>query len=436
MKILFVENRYRTFFWDIVAERLEKKGHDISWIVQNHLFLPKNGKCFVIQYYKKRKEKDNNCLHNFDDLVLSDRAINYYCHKDTSHYGYYYNQIKEIINNIKPDVVFGEIAAFHEFLTIKICKENKILYLHPTTCRYPTGRFSFYKYNTLEPFGGSEEQMDDENVKQVINNITERKTIPDYMKKKRITISVRITRLKELLTLSRSYFSGEHFNAPHPLTKIKIERKRKRLISQWDKIAYGKSIGMETAFYILYPMQMQPEANLEVWGWKYRDQLATLKSLIESTDDDIHIVVKPNPKSKYELTDELLGYVQKHPRIIPVVHEKTMKEVFQMVDMVVTVTGTIAIECILADKPVVTLVNTLNNIMSNCLFLDDFSDIMKYINMVKEHRFPQSPEKEKIMFMNTICKSSYTGLPYKNVVNQDNIDHCILAFENVLSIFH
>ena len=34
MKILFIENRQRTFFWDIVAEVLAKKGHDIFGIVQ------------------------------------------------------------------------------------------------------------------------------------------------------------------------------------------------------------------------------------------------------------------------------------------------------------------------------------------------------------------------------------------------------------------
>jgi hypothetical protein len=431
MKILFVENRYRTFFWGIIAKELAKKGHDIFWIVQNHLFLPKNGKCFFIPYHKKKRNKFQS--DDFKNLILSDRAINYYGHKDISHYDYYNDQIEEIINNIKPDVAFGESTLFHELLTIEICKKNNILYLHPTTCRYPVGRFSFYKYDTLEPFGGSDEKMDDENVRQVIKNINKHKIIPDYMKKKQITISSKIEKLRELLTLSQSYFSGEHYNTLHPLKKIKIERKRKHLISQWDEIAYNKSFNTKTAFCILYPMQMQPEANLDVWGRKYRNQLETLKSLIEFTNDNIYIIVKPNPKSKYELTDELLEYIQKQPRIIPVVHEKMMKEILPVVDLVVTVTGTIAIECILADKPVITLVQTINNTISNCLFLDNLNDIMKYINIVKKHKFPQSPEKEKIMFMNKICKSSYIGLPYEKVKIQDNINYCMFAFEDVLN---
>jgi hypothetical protein len=430
MKILFVENRSRTSFWDIIARELAKKGHDIFWIVQNHSFFPKNGKCFLIPYYKNGRNKFQS--DDFENLIMSDRAINYYAHKDTSHYGYYYDQIQEIIDNVKPDVAFGEGTSFHELLTIEICKKNNVFYLHPTSCRYPVGRFSFYEYDTLEPFGGSDEKMDDESVRQIIKNIVEHKVVPDYMEKKQITISSKIERLKELITLSQSYFSGEHYNTPHPLKKIKIERKRECLISQWDEIAHSKSLAMKPAFYILYPMQMQPESNLDVWGRKYREQHVTLRNLIKSVDDDIYIIVKPNPKSKYELTDELLEYIQKQPKIIPVAHKKMMKEVLPLADMVVTVTGTIAIECILADKPIVTLVKTLNNTVSNCLFLDNLNDIMKYINMVKEHKFPQSPEEEKILFMNKICKSSYIGLPYENMEIQ-NIDHCMLAFEDVLS---
>ena len=32
---LFIENREKTWFWDAVAAELERRGHKISWIVQN-----------------------------------------------------------------------------------------------------------------------------------------------------------------------------------------------------------------------------------------------------------------------------------------------------------------------------------------------------------------------------------------------------------------
>ena len=55
------------------------------------------------------------------------------------------NTISNAIEKIKPDLVFGESTLFHELLVINACKSRGILYLHPSSCRYPTNRFSFYK---------------------------------------------------------------------------------------------------------------------------------------------------------------------------------------------------------------------------------------------------------------------------------------------------
>ena len=51
-------------------------------------------------------------------------------------------KIKEILEEINPNIVYGESTAFHELLTILNCKRKDILYLNPSSCRYPKGRFS------------------------------------------------------------------------------------------------------------------------------------------------------------------------------------------------------------------------------------------------------------------------------------------------------
>ena len=42
MKILFVENRYKTFLWEQIGMEYIKLGHEVHFIVQNHNFTPKN----------------------------------------------------------------------------------------------------------------------------------------------------------------------------------------------------------------------------------------------------------------------------------------------------------------------------------------------------------------------------------------------------------
>ena len=50
MKLLFIENKYKTIFWEKIAEKLHKQGHEIYWIVQNHSFKPSVGKSYIIPY--------------------------------------------------------------------------------------------------------------------------------------------------------------------------------------------------------------------------------------------------------------------------------------------------------------------------------------------------------------------------------------------------
>ena len=139
-----------------------------------------------------------------------------------------------------------------------------------------------------------------------------------------------------------------------------------------------------SGFKILYPLQMQPEANIDVWGRKYNNQLQLIKQLVGAAPEDVYLVVKPNPKSKYELSSDLIDYAEKNERIIVIHHDVPMIQVFQKIDLVVTVTGTIAMECIWANKPVLTLIKTLHNNASNAVFLENTDDLQTWINRIQK----------------------------------------------------
>lgn len=437
MRILFIENRYRTLFWREMAKALIDDGHQVRFIVQNHYFKrsPEEGGNldFIIPYPKSLTGKNQNPKN--EPLILSDRNVNYFMHPDTAHYDYYREYLGKILEEFKPEVVFGESTAFHELITIDICKERAIPYLHPSTTRYPSGRFSFYKYDTLTPFGGSGELMPETEAKDIIGAIVDRTTKPDYMRMKKPTLSSKVKRLKELAEHSMAFYRGEHYNTPSPFVKRKIEKRKEGIIKRWDELAAGRMAQLDNeSFKILYPMHMQPEANLDVWGRPYRNQLLTIRGILENIPSDTFLIVKPNPKSKYELTDELLDFIMRNPRIIPVVHPTPMERVLKVTDLVVTVTGTIAIECILSNKPVVTLVNTLNNTNENCIFIDSLSKVGSYVYMVKQGKFPKIDESKKIEFFNLLNRTGFKGLPYESYLSDaQNVENCIKAFRHVIN---
>lgn len=431
MKLLFIENRYKTYFYEPIAKKLEEKGHQIFWIVQNHNFKVAVGKSTFIPYPKKENQPVDIIF--FEDIIKSDRQINFFGKKDTSYIPYYYEQIKKIIETVQPDIVFGESTAFHELLTIKICKEKEIKYLNPSTSRYPTKRFSFYKNDTLEPYGGSNDSLPKEEILTIIDSIANRKVKPDYMFVKKKSANHKI---KDKLKLIKSYYKGEQYNTPSPAIKYKKDKEVKQNIPIWNQISTTEID--TTKFAILYPMQMQPEANLDVWGRKYRDQLETLKQIQKQLGIGELLYVKLNPKCKYELSAGLIDFVKNNENVIALHLATKMEAVFNDFDLVVTVTGTIAIECILTNKPVATLINTLNNTNKNCKFISEIKELIPIIEAVKNNTFPKINIEEKVSYVNLLTKTSFKGvvgdpLNSSNCVGVENINNMFSAFLKLLS---
>jgi len=433
MKLLFIENRYKTYLFDAIAKELQKE-HQIFWIVQNPEFSPTVGEVNVIKFPENDINEDevkSNLEIDFEGVIQSDRQQNYFKKKGVNYFYYYAKQIDEIITQIQPDFVFGESTAFHELLTIEICKKSNILYLTPSSCRYPVGRFSFYKYNTLEPYKGSGELLGNEDAINIIESIENRVLKPDYMKK--ITVS-KSKIVGNKLKIIKSYYGGEKYNTPSPLVKYKLEQQKNKNIEAWEEIAI-KGIEKDK-FSVLYPMQMQPEANIDVWGRKCRDQFTTIVNIHKQMGEDEVLYIKPNPKSKYELTNDLITYISKHKNIVALQHTVSMDAIFKDVDLFITVTGTIAIECILANKPIVTLVKTINNTSNNCLFAESFNAISKYKGMIKKNIFPKNTKQEKINYLNRLNMSSFKGSdadPFskKEAVSDENIALMMEAFNKV-----
>jgi hypothetical protein len=435
MKLLFLENRHKTYFFEPIANQLGKNGHEIHWLVQNKQFLPSGNSQIYIIDYPSNKINGFNKDEGVEDVIKSDRQLNHFNKQDTSYFYYYNDKIEHYLKELNPDFVFGESTAFHELLTINNCEKQNILYLNPSTCRYPIGRFSFYKYDTLEPYLGSKELISNKDAEDVIDQIINRKTAPDYMKPSPVSKEQII---KDKVKKIYAFTKGEKYNTPSPLEKYKAEKKKDKNIEIWNTTAL-KNVEPDNSFKILYPLQMQPEANIDVWGKKYRDQTELIGKIAELLPNDCMLYVKPNPKSKYELTPELIKLVEAKANIKHLHHSTKMDDVLPNINIVITVTGTIAIECLLSNKPIVTMVKTINNKANNCVFINNLNkDLETIINNVKNNTFNTISNQEKIDFINALNTSSYKGLisdPFSDVncVSKKNISDILVAFNSILN---
>ncbi len=175
---------------------------------------------------------------------------------------------------------------------------------------------------------------------------------------------------------------------------------------------------------------MQPEANLDVWGFPYNNQVENIKKLLDTMPDNWQLIIKPNPKSKFELCADLINLVNTNSRCIGVSHELKMDELFSKVAFFFAVTGTICFECIFANK--VAFSPALPHVKLFAPNQYGFPDI----NIFKELenvKFEQNPAELVAYLKENSFKGVISDHFHSNYVyNPENITDLANAFDEVI----
>ncbi|MCO6359488.1 hypothetical protein [Roseivirga pacifica] len=435
MKVLFLENRYKTYFWELVASWLRQDGHEIYWIVQNHAFKPRNEvNCLVIPYPTAQEIEEVKNVEVSHRIVSSNRGLNYFDVKSPGFLHYYYGSIKAYIDEVSPNLVFGECTQFHEMITIDVCKKKGILFLHPSSCRYPRARFSFYQYDTLVPFSGEGAKKPSHEIIEVIDGIISGKSRPDYMFSTNSPSKFALLRDKVRLTIE--YYKGERFNTPSPVRKYKLDKFKKKMIQAWELLA-KKEVIDKSRFNILFPLQMQPEANIDVWGYPYSNQLEVVKKIVGAMGEGDVLYLKPNPKSKYELEPDLLKMAGL-PQVEFLRHKSSTADIMPDIDLVITVTGTMTLECILSKKPVLSFGMSIIDDQLSYQLNTSFRTLEDDINSIRngERAFAND---DHLLLINFLYSTSFDGIIGDGLhnrvylMNEANIENLKASFRCVIA---
>ena len=434
MKIIFLENREKTFFWDAIAKELKNDNHEIFWIIQNHAYNPKNGTKNFIQYPSNKDliELNENDIE-LNDILLSDRMFNYF-NLNGSHYKYYHKQISNILNEIKPNVIFGESTLFHELITINISKKMKIPYFNPQPSSYPTNSFTFYEYDSKSRFKITNNNYPDRDYENIVRKMEERKLKIDYMAHyKRKGLFDRISRrIKQIF----EYLKGEKYNTPGLFRKLYMNYKRAKNFRKWNQMSIKLNNIEKNKKILFYPLQQQPEANIDVWGKKYQDQTKIIYELKKNLPQNWELVLKTNPKKRYEISDKMIKII-KDNGIITLDPKLKMDDIIQKVDLIVTNTGTISIESIFFEKPIINLSNSISDNAPGTFKLDKYEDLDKILNIVENEEFLTANFKDKVQFMKKISFNTFEGIigdpvHNPNCLNKKNIVNVVDGFRNTL----
>jgi hypothetical protein len=342
-RVVFVENRGKTAFWVEVARALIAEGHSVGWIVQNPAFTP-SGPVGDVIFLGFPKASDM-IEAPIPEAVSTDRGRQYFG-AGSRHYTWYDQRISEVLDHLRPDVVVGEPTLMHELLTVAQCRHRDIPYLHPTMTRYPGGRFNILDGDTQNPVGGSKEIWDVARLAELAGAISEGRSLPSYMAKPS-AMAARVRQFRRAqgqAQVTLGWLRGERFNTPSPACKMALQKELKQNLTTWSNLARVPQQG-ETPT-ILYPLQMQPEANIDVWGRPYSDQVALVRRMLAALPETGVVAVKANPKSKYEASAEMLALARKDRRVILLPLEYPMAQAQAVCTGAVTVSGTVGFEAV------------------------------------------------------------------------------------------
>ncbi|WP_139092911.1 MULTISPECIES: hypothetical protein [unclassified Pseudomonas] len=455
MNICFIACFEKTIFFKKIADAILERSPEISisWISTSPKwtkFLAHNGtpeekittlykskkstpeeKDKAVTLIRKIEESNKKCI-NF--AIQSDRVVKHWKKNDIENY--ITNCITTIdgdIENRKIDIIFGEATALHEVLAALICKSLDIKFLKPHTVRIPSDRFAFFE-GYLEEKIHSRMKNDEEDIltlaRDTIERIKKQNLKPNYFYKNNKPPSfLDISLIKRVLKkLPQMIIEQKHNGAEKSLYHhIFIEKKyltpfRAKRKSYLRLFSHPKS----NEKHILFTLHKQPEASIDVLCTEHSNQIELIRRISLNTPRDYKIYVKEHSNAIGERPNNFLNKINKIPNVRLISPHADSHELIRNANLTITISGTVAYEAAIFEKPSATLSPLFFNKFESCRYIERTSDIYDILN---EKHHPTPP----LETLATLLKDSYSGIisdpvSFPECIDDKNIAKVTSAF--------
>jgi hypothetical protein len=294
-KILIISNFENTLFYHrLFNNYFDKK--NIFWCVvnnKNYLFL--RDFYFKENILYANKNFINNQLYDSDSQEIKINEILYadrFLKKDLKNLLYINNFssiIKKFLIKKKIGIIFGEFTWAHELAASRIAKKVGILYFNIQSTRYPSNRFLFFSNERQNEFFLRKKKE-----KKIVffenANLYERYII----KKKREKYSF-YNKINKFYNL----FFNDYYDKLDPCYISKLKRVINFIKKYYNCILYyslkKKNFLNINKKYIIYFLQKQPEASIDVKGIYYSDHLKNIQNIWRVLPNNFQLIIKEHP---------------------------------------------------------------------------------------------------------------------------------------------
>lgn len=384
--ICFLANFSKTFLFEAVARDLASNNVTVTWITVNRKlydYLTKNyGNDKVLLLNWLYKDIPSPALGEFklNELVYGDRALRL----STVDAKKYLVNIQEPIYSFllrhKVRAVVGELTWAHEILTHRIvsCRaELNCRFLNPHTVRIPNGRFAFFVDEFQSELVERNPRADVEKLR-CLEPEAAQFAKPDYLHindqivQKSRSLRSRLGKVKRFVT-------EENIEREDP-TNIgnRWHRLKLRMKEEINKELYRlvKRVSLEnlgSSPFVFVALHKQPEASIDVLGRYYEDQFLNIRNIWRILPHDWLLVVKEHTNAIGDRPLSFYRKLQKFHGVVFVNETTDSHELIKRSRAVITVSGTVAYEATLMEKPSLTFAPVFFNRFPGCkkVSLDD-----------------------------------------------------------------
>ncbi len=345
-------------------------------------------------------------------------------------------QFNKILKNHEVKIVFGEITWGIELVGYYICQQRNIVYANPLNIyAFDEPRLAFFdnrnSLNYIQLIANHNTDITislarkiDERLKSDINN--------SYLAHKLRALVSRSLVQRGLHFFEELFTSSDY--------RYSLSFKRRMLAQLYNK----KRIEFASIFdsvdsnykYVLFPLHIQPEATPDVISFEFSNQLEVARQLSCSLPVNYKLIVKehPNGFGCRNLT-QLLKF-KNLPNVVLIDPYLPMNNLIRNVDLVVSITGTVALEASLNNIPSIIFSNIYFSQLPNIHRMTDFSQL-KFI--VKECLYNEKAvcneryKDEHAKYFDIVWRGSFDCYIYHpiiapKVLDADNIERLTRAF--------
>ncbi|WP_243388196.1 hypothetical protein [Bacillus kexueae] len=384
---------------------------------------------------------DNSYGLNLTSIVLMDRILRNmngeYALRYLSSIG---NIIKSFLIKKDIEVVFGEATAAHEVLTSVICDTLGKQFFNPFTVRIPSNRFAFFK----GPFQSEIYQFKDREInsnklesiiKETIDSVVLYNQKPDYFYLNNKIPKVDLSLIKKMIVKFIETINEAKYDQSVKPLKYQLFTEMKYLQPIRYKISNFMSV-FETADYsqeyVLYTLHKQPEASIDVLGYINSNQLELVRNIALNLPNNIKLYVKEHSNCLGERSLSFYRQLKKIPNVKLIDPFEDTRKLIERSSLVLTVSGTVALEAGIIKKRAVTFSKMYFNELNNVEFVENPSKIKNILisNNLESKNCPKD-------FYKNIILNSFEGtisdiLNAPNVLNEDNIKKVSYGFNSLI----